>query len=115
MINVGINGFGRIGRAITRIISQTEGIRVSAINDIDQDVKNLSYLLKYDTIYGKFDKKINFISNNKISINNQIINFYSKNEIQKVPWSENNLNLVIDASGVEKNVINSKKILNKKT
>ena len=39
MINVGINGFGRIGRAITRIISQTEGIRVSAINDIDQDVK----------------------------------------------------------------------------
>ena len=45
MINVGINGFGRIGRAITRIISQTEGIRVSAINDIDQDVKNLSYLL----------------------------------------------------------------------
>ena len=65
--------------------SQTEGIRVSAINDIDQDVKNLSYLLKYDIIYGKFDKKINFISNNKISINNQIINFYSKNEIQKVP------------------------------
>ena len=44
-----------------------------------------------------------------LSINNQIINFYSKNEIQKVPWSENNLNLVIDAQGVEKNVINSKK------
>ncbi len=114
MINVGINGFGRIGRAITRIISQTDGIRVSAINDIDKDVKNLSYLLKYDTIYGKFDKNINFISNNKISINNQITNFYSKNEIHKVPWSDNNLNLVIDASGVEKNVINSKKILNKK-
>ena len=48
MIKIGINGFGRIGRAITRIISNSQNIKITAINDIDDDVKNLAYLLKYD-------------------------------------------------------------------
>ena len=46
MIKIGINGFGRIGRAITRIISNSQNIKITAINDIDDDVKNLAYLLK---------------------------------------------------------------------
>ena len=111
MIKIGINGFGRIGRAITRIISDTDGITVSVINDIDKDVKNLSYLLKYDSIYGRFNKNINYKNNNKISINKKDINFYSKKVIDEVPWSEHKLDLVIDSSGVENNVSNAKKIL----
>ena len=58
MIKIGINGFGRIGRAITRIISNSQNIKITAINDIDDDVKNLAYLLKYDSIYGKFKQQV---------------------------------------------------------
>ncbi len=58
MIRVGINGFGRIGRALTRIASNMEDLKIVAINDIDEDKKNLAYLLKYDSIYGQFEKDI---------------------------------------------------------
>ena len=55
MIRVGINGFGRIGRAITKIISKSKNIKISVINEIDENIGNLYYLLKYDSIYGKLD------------------------------------------------------------
>ena len=48
-LRVGINGFGRIGRAIYRINSQKDYFEVVAINDINPDIKNIAYLLKYDT------------------------------------------------------------------
>jgi len=56
MIRVGLNGFGRIGRAITRIISDRRDMKLVAINDIDDDIENLSYLIKYDSTYGSFKK-----------------------------------------------------------
>ena len=68
MINVGINGFGRIGRAITRIISDSSNIKVSIINEIDENIDNLSYLIKYDSVYGKFNKKVEVKNKNIISI-----------------------------------------------
>lgn len=114
MINIGINGLGRIGRAVTRIATSSKDLKISVINDIDEDVKNLTYLLKYDSIYGKFNQKIQSISKDEISINNKDIKFYSEKTIDKVPWSKHNVDLVIDASGVEKNVTLSKKILSKK-
>ena len=76
MINIGINGLGRIGRAVTRIVTNSKDLRISVINDIDEDVKNLTYLLKYDSIYGKFNQKIQSTSKDKISINNKEVKFY---------------------------------------
>ena len=63
-INIGINGFGRIGRVIARILATKKKFKVVLINEIDEDVNNLAYLFKYDSHYGKFsgsisaDKKI---------------------------------------------------------
>tara|TARA_B100000401_G_C52792186_1_gene713988 strand:- start:522 stop:1568 length:1047 start_codon:yes stop_codon:yes gene_type:complete len=115
MIRVGINGFGRIGRAITKIISKSKNIKISVINEIDENIGNLYYLLKYDSIYGKFNQKVKvdsdkqtiFIANNKIKI-------FSKKNIDEVNWKKFGVDVVIDATGVEKNVINAKKIINKK-
>ena len=56
MIRVGINGFGRIGRCIYRIIQNKSGIHVNCINDIDSSIANHVYLLNYDSIYGRLDK-----------------------------------------------------------
>ena len=62
MIKIGINGFGRIGRIITRIILEKKNIKVVAVNDIDNDIKNFAYLLKYDSIYGVLKKDISISS-----------------------------------------------------
>ena len=56
-INVGINGFGRIGRNVFRVIAQREEINVVAINDL-ADAKTLSILLKYDSVHGRFNGNI---------------------------------------------------------
>ena len=78
MIRVGLNGFGRIGRAITRIISNSNDINLVAVNDIDDDTENLTYLLKYDTTYGKFTKSLELKNKNSLLINNNKIHFYSE-------------------------------------
>ena len=58
MIRMGLNGFGRIGRAIFRINELNQFFNIVAINDIDPNVENHAYLLKYDSIYGKFSGRI---------------------------------------------------------
>ena len=113
MIRVGINGFGRIGRALTRIISSKRKFKIVLINDVDQDIKNLSYLFKYDSIYGKF---LGNVSSNKnfIKINNNKIKITSKMKINEVPWSQNKTDIVIDSSGTSNNVTLAKKVLKNK-
>ena len=59
MIRIGINGFGRIGRALFRINLLHKEYEIVAINEIDPDIDNMAYLLKYDSTYGKlFSHKI---------------------------------------------------------
>jgi len=57
MAKVGINGMGRIGRAALKIILETPELELVAINDL-MALDNLVYLLKYDTVYGRYDKKV---------------------------------------------------------
>jgi len=61
MIKIGINGFGRIGRAIFKINQKHNYFDIVHINDIDPDIKNMIYLLQYDSTYGKYEKNINYI------------------------------------------------------
>lgn len=115
MIKIGLNGFGRIGRAITRIVAEKKEFEIKVINEIDEDLSNLAYLLKYDTIYGKSRFKISILKeSNSLAINNKNIKFYSKKNIQDVDWEKNKVDIVIDATGVQSNVDNAKKILSKK-
>ena len=57
MIKIAINGFGRIGRLFFRHVFDNPQIEIVAINDLG-DCENLAYLLKYDTVYGRFDKEV---------------------------------------------------------
>ncbi len=111
MIKIGINGFGRIGRAITRIISSKKDFRILAINEINNDVSNLTYLLKYDTIYGKLKSKV-IAKKNEIYLGNNKIKFFHKKNITEVPWNKLGIDIVIDATGIAKNVQDAKKIIN---
>ena len=57
MINIAINGFGRIGRAAFKIAMAHENMQVVAINDLG-DIQNLAYLLRFDTVYGRYGQKV---------------------------------------------------------
>ena len=109
MIRVGLNGFGRIGRAITRIISDRRDMKLVAVNDIDDDIENLSYLIKYDSTYGSFKKKISTFKNS-LFINKNKINFYSKKNIINVPWKKNKVDILIEATGLSNNIKQTKNL-----
>ena len=100
MINVGINGFGRIGRLILRAsLERTDNdIRVVAINDIGNIGQNL-HLLKYDSVHGKLGSKAK-VEDNKMFINDNPISFYCKKHPEDIPWSENNVDIVLECTGL---------------
>lgn len=113
MIKIGINGFGRIGRAIFRINLDHKKYQVVAINDIDPDVDNLAYLLKYDTTYGKLNKIKIEASGKNILVGGDSISVYNEKDIDQVPWDKHGVDVVVDASGVFHNVENAHLIANK--
>lgn len=111
MITIGINGFGRIGRALARINLRHKEYHIAAINDIDGDIHNLAYLLKYDTTYGKLrDDKVE-AEGSIIRVNGDSIKVFCEREINDVPWGDLGVDVVIDSSGVLQNVLQAKETL----
>jgi glyceraldehyde 3-phosphate dehydrogenase len=107
MLRIGINGFGRIGRALTRMNLKYQQYDLVAINDIDPDINNLAYLLKYDTTYGKLDYAKVEVGENSLIINEKITKVFSNKSILSIPWYDMGIDVVIDASGVFENVLDS--------
>ena len=104
-LKIGINGLGRIGRAIFRINKENEFFDIPIINEINPDNNNISYLLKYDSIYGK--AQFNIESNdNELIVNGNIINVYHESDIKNVRWEDYDLDYIIDCSGQHQNLIN---------
>lgn len=95
--NVSINGFGRIGRQAFKAALDLPDLNIVAINDL-MDIEVLVYLLKYDSVYGKYNKDIT-IKDNSIIIGNKTINILSEKEPEKLPWKEMNIDLVLECTG----------------
>lgn len=95
IIKVGINGFGRIGRRVFRLLLQHPEIEVVAINDI-ADAKTLSHLLKYDSIHGVLQEKVESTPHS-IKVGARLFAFYSQTDISKIPWK--GVDIVIEATG----------------
>ena len=102
MIRVAINGFGRIGRAFFRQAFDRTDIEIVAINDLG-DFNNLAYLLKYDTVYGRWNKVIETIpdgNNPSLIIQGKKILTFAEREPEKLPWKELEIDVVVEATGV---------------
>ena len=95
IIKVGINGFGRIGRRVFRLLLQHPEIEVVAINDI-ADAKTLSHLVKYDSIHGVLQKKVDSTTHS-IKVDDTTYPFTSQAAISKIPWQ--GVDIVIEATG----------------
>ena len=110
-MNVAINGFGRIGRVISRQIIDSKEIKLVHVNDIIQSVKNIAYLLKYDSTYGKINDKLK-ISANKVEIKKTKFQYSTQSDISKIKFNSK-IDILIDCSGDEKNIIRAKQLIKK--
>lgn len=114
MLKVGLNGFGRIGRAIFRINKLKKRFKIVAINDIDPNVENHAYLLKYDSIYGRIDEDLSADNKNmRMNVNGETVCFFNYSNIVDVPWGKCGIDVLIDASGSYQNVISGRQLINK--
>lgn len=109
---VGINGFGRIGRAIFRIILEKKLFDIVVINDINPDNNNIAYQLKYDSLYGILREKIEADDSGIIVGGKKIFVYHEKN-IDNVPWEKHGVSRIIDATGVHENAIRARNLKGK--
>lgn len=99
MIKVAINGFGRIGRpTLKRILSHHKDLEVVAINDLT-DAPTLAHLLKYDSVYGVYDKTVKG-KDGELDVGGQKIKILAEKEPDKLPWKEMSIDIVLECSGV---------------
>ena len=96
-IKVAINGFGRIGRLALRLISETPGIEVAAINDLTS-ADMLLHLFKYDSTQGRFGGKAE-LKNGNIAVNGKEIKVFSNPNPEELPWSELGIDVVLECTG----------------
>ena len=94
-IRVAINGFGRIGRTLFRVLHQREGIEVVAINDV-ADLRSLAHLLKYDSVHRTFDAQVS-TNVNSLVIDGRAIEYTQESRLENLTWR--NCDVVIEASG----------------
>jgi len=97
-VNVGINGFGRIGRLVFRRILQQGGFNIVGINDIT-DAKTLAYLLKYDSVHGVFEGDVK-AEDNAIVVNGKKYRVSAEKDPSKLPWKELAVDIVIEGTGI---------------
>jgi glyceraldehyde 3-phosphate dehydrogenase len=100
MTRVAINGFGRIGRAVFRIIAgrPESGVEVVAINDLSDD-EILAYLLEYDSVMGRFDQEVS-VSDGVMKAGDQSVRMLMERDPAKLPWEELEVDVVVEATGV---------------
>ena len=97
-LQVGINGFGRIGRSVFRIISDRDDMEVVAINDLF-DNEQLAYLLKYDTVMGIFDKEVTAEAD-AMTVDNHRVAMTAHRDPANIPWKDLGVQFVIESTGV---------------
>ena len=97
MTKVAINGFGRIGRMVTRVLQNHPSIELVAINDLT-DAKTLAHLFKYDSVHGRFNGTVKATAD-EIIINGKSVKIISEKDPAKLPWKSLNIDIVIESTG----------------
>ena len=96
---VGINGFGRIGRLVFKAALKNPNVEVVAINDPFIDTEYMVYMLKYDTVHGRFKGSVE-AKDGKLVVNGKAINCYTAMKPEEIPWKESGAEYVIESTGV---------------
>lgn len=97
MKRVAINGLGRIGRATLKVLMDTPDLEVIAINDLIPS-EEITYLLNFDSVYGRYEKELKY-KEDEISVDGKAIKKFTEKDPGKLPWKENNIDIVFECSG----------------
>ncbi len=97
-IKIGINGFGRIGRLVFRAAQERNDIQVVAVNDLI-DVDYMAYMLKYDTVHGRFNGTVE-VKDGKLIVNGNTIRVTSEKNPADLKWSEVDAEYVVESTGL---------------
>ncbi len=97
-VRVGINGFGRIGRSVFRILNDRDDIEVVGINDLFEN-EQLAYLLKYDTVMGVFDERVS-VDEETLYVGDREIRMTAERDPSQAPWGELGVDVVVESTGV---------------
>jgi glyceraldehyde 3-phosphate dehydrogenase len=97
-IRIGINGFGRIGRSVFRILSDRDDIQVVAINDIGNN-EALAYLLQYDTVMGTFDKHVR-LEGDTLNVGDETVQMTAERDPAKLGWKDMDVDVVLESTGI---------------
>lgn len=99
-IKIGINGFGRIGRLVLRAaVSQPELFEVVGVNDPFVDLDYMVYMIKYDTIHGRFSGTVKS-ENGQLIVNNKTVNVFTEKDPSCIPWGKINAEYIVESTGV---------------
>ena len=97
-IKVGINGFGRIGRAFLKVAWERPEIEIVAVNDLGS-VGNMAYLLKYDTVYRTWTSDVQ-VEGNELVIDGRRVKVLAEKEPNKLPWKDLGVDVVVESTGL---------------
>ncbi|MBI3421141.1 MAG: type I glyceraldehyde-3-phosphate dehydrogenase, partial [Candidatus Sungbacteria bacterium] len=98
MAKIAINGFGRIGRAAFKIALAHDDIEVVAINDLG-DVHNLAYLLRYDSVYGRYGQEVS-VEDEQLVVADKKVKVFQEKDPTKLPWGNLGVDVVLESTGV---------------
>ena len=98
MTNIAINGMGRIGRAVLKIVLETPELELTALNDL-LTPDNLAYLLKYDSVYGRFEREVS-VNEDGLIIDGKTFRLFSQKDPAQLPWQELDVDLVFECTGI---------------
>ncbi len=99
MKNIGINGFGRIGRYFTRMSLENENVNVAVVNDL-ADIKTLAHLFKYDSVHRGLKHEFKIEGNTLVFENGKTILFISEKNPEDIKWAELNVDFVLESTGI---------------
>jgi glyceraldehyde 3-phosphate dehydrogenase len=97
-IKIGINGFGRIGRQVLRIMVERGGFDVVGVNDL-ADAATLAHLLKYDSVHGRFDADVS-VDGDDIVVNGDRVRVTAEKDPAELPWKDLGAEIIIEATGI---------------
>ena len=98
-IRIGINGFGRIGKLAFQAALSKEGVEIVAINDPFITADYMAYMVKYDTVHGRFNGTIS-AEEGKLVVNGKEIKVYNQMDPKDIPWGKDGVDYVLECSGV---------------
>ena len=98
MTNVAINGLGRIGRATLKIVMETPDLNLVAANDIGGS-DSVAYLLKYDTVYGRYEKPVEATDGGYLKIGDHQLRLLHERDPARLPWKAMNVDVVFECTG----------------